>query len=217
MSAASATQGSNTASAKGMAAVPENSPANAENATRGGTYAPADRNFGDSPAAPWAEREDTHGTGDEATEPAADTDARTAAEPAARIAEDGQTGGADAGEGESKTDGGEVDYEALMRRDLATLKATFPELAGLNDIADMRGALRYAALRDLGLTAEEAYMAASAPRVRRDNRAHLSTPVTKGASTAMVGMSASELHTARELFGGMTDADIYSLYKRVSR
>ncbi len=207
MSAASATQGSNTASAKGMAAVPENSPANAENATRGGTYAPADRNFGDR------EREDTHGTGDEATEPAADT----TAEPAARIAEDGQTGGADAGEGESKTDGGEVDYEALMRRDLATLKATFPELAGLNDIADMRGALRYAALRDLGLTAEEAYMAASAPRVRRDNRAHLSTPVTKGASTAMVGMSASELHTARELFGGMTDADIYSLYKRVSR
>ena len=211
MSAASATQGSNSASAKGMAAVPENSPANAENATRGGTYAPADRNFGDR------EREDTHGTGDEATEPAADTDARTAAEPAARIAEDGQTGGAHAGEGESKTDGGEVDYEALMRRDLATLKATFPELAGLNDIADMRGALRYAALRDLGLTAEEAYMAASAPRVRRDNRAHLSTPVTKGASTAMVGMSASELHTARELFGGMTDADIYSLYKRVSR
>ena len=207
MSAASATQGSNTASAKGMAAVPENSPANAENATRGGTYAPADRNFGDR------EREDTHGTGDEA----ADTAADTAAEPAARIAEDGQTGGADAGEGESKRDGGEVDYEALMRRDLATLKATFPELAGLNDIADMRGALRYAALRDLGLTAEEAYMAASAPRVRRDNRAHLSTPVTKGASTAMVGMSASELHTARELFGGMTDADIYSLYKRVSR
>lgn len=207
MSAASATQGSNSASAKGMAAVPENSPANAENATRGGTYAPADRNFGDR------EREDTHGTGDEATEPAADT----TAEPAARIAEDGQTGGADAGEGESKRDGGEVDYEALMRRDLATLKATFPELAGLNDIADMRGALRYAALRDLGLTAEEAYMAASAPRVRRDNRAHLSTPVTKGASTAMVGMSASELHTARELFGGMTDADIYSLYKRVSR
>ena len=135
----------------------------------------------------------------------------------AKIAEDGQTGCADTGEGENKTDGGEVDYEALMRRDLATLKATFPELAGLNDIADMRGALRYAALRDLGLTAEEAYMAASAPRVRRDNRAHLSTPVTKGASTAMVGRSASELHTARELFGGMTDADIYSLYKRVSR
>lgn len=129
-------------------------------------------------------------------------------------------GGEDAGdtpdEG-AESNGAGIDYGELMRRDLATLKASFPELAGLNDIADMRGALRYAALRDLGLTAEEAYMAASAPRVRKDNRAHLSAPVTRGASTAMVGMSQGELHTARELFGDMTDADIYNLYKRVSR
>lgn len=206
MSAASATEAAATARGnENGSAIGESSHVTAENATRGATYAPADRNFGDSPA-PQA----TEGEADDGTEKSTPSESTQAVDTP-------PVGTDDAGEGESKADGGEVDYEALMRRDLATLKATFPELAGLNDIADMRGALRYAALRDLGLTAEEAYMAASAPRVRRDNRAHLSTPVTKGASTAMVGMSASELHTARELFGGMTDADIYNLYKRVSR
>lgn len=159
------------------------------------------------------------------TDEGADTPLKTAVE-SEGVTADTEEGATVTGVGEdapeapsAESDGraAEIDYGELMRRDLATLKATFPELAGLSDIADMRGALRYAALRDLGLTAEEAYMAASAPRVRRDNRAHLSAPVTRGASTAMVGMSQGELHAARELFGGMTDADIYNLYKRVSR
>lgn len=109
----------------------------------------------------------------------------------------------------------EVDYEAIMRSDLVSLKSKFPELHGLRDISELPGALRYAALRDLGLTAEEAYMAASAPRVRRDNRSHLSTAVSRGAGAPGGSMTHAELLAARQLFGGMSDAEIQSLYKRV--
>lgn len=109
-----------------------------------------------------------------------------------------------------------VDYDALMREDLETLRATFPELKDLPDVSALSGAMRYAALRDMGLSAVEAYMASSAPRTRRDNRSHLSSPVTRGAGAPKGAMSHSELCAARELFSEMTDAEIHSLYKRVN-
>lgn len=110
----------------------------------------------------------------------------------------------------------EVDYAALMADDLRTLKESFPELNGLGSIAELSGAMRYAALRDMGLDAVEAYMASCAPRRSRDSRAHLKSAVPKGASAPKGGMTKEELATARELFHGMTDAEIRSLYKRVS-
>lgn len=109
-----------------------------------------------------------------------------------------------------------VDYEAVMREDLAALKAAFPELEGLGDLSELTGALRYAALRDMGLSAVEAYMAACAPRTRRDSRAHLSATVRGGAGAPHGAMTHGELTAARELFSGLSDAEIHSLYKRVN-
>lgn len=109
-----------------------------------------------------------------------------------------------------------VDYEALIKEDVTALKAEFPELGGINDILDLNNPLRYAALRDLGLSPAEAYLA-TAKRVNKDTRAHLRSAHGRNASSAINMMSAHELAAARELFPGKNDAELQRLYKRVSK
>ena len=109
-----------------------------------------------------------------------------------------------------------VDYEKIMREDLEILRANFPELSGIRDISELSGAMRYAALRDLGLTAIEAYLATSHRVVKRDTRSHLSSAVSHTAGIPGGSMSRGELAVARELFSGMTDSELYNLYKRVT-
>lgn len=100
-----------------------------------------------------------------------------AAEPA-----DGNGAGAESGTGsavgesdDADATGAPVDYAALAARDLGEIKRLAPALAGLSHLAELPNALRYAALRDAGLSVEEALHAAChaylAPRavVRRRN------------------------------------------------
>ena len=108
------------------------------------------------------------------------------------------------------------DYEALMRSDVEALKAQFPELSGINDVTDLNNPLRYATLRDLGLTPEEAYLA-TAKRVGVDTRSHLRSAHGRNASTSQSAMSQHELAAARELFPGKSDRELQNLYKRVSK
>lgn len=110
-----------------------------------------------------------------------------------------------------------VDYEQIMREDLEVLRANFPELSELRDISELSGALRYAALRDLGLTAIEAYLATSHKVTKKDNRAHLSTAISHSAGAPHGAMTRAELAVARELFSGLSDAQLYNLYKRVTK
>jgi hypothetical protein len=110
----------------------------------------------------------------------------------------------------------QVDYEALIASDVATLKADFPELAGIKDITDLNNPLRYAALRDLGLSPAEAYMA-TAKRSTRDNRSHLASARGKSMTADAGVMSQYELATARELFPGRSDSELQRLYKRVTK
>ena len=107
-----------------------------------------------------------------------------------------------------------VDYAALIEEDIATLKGEFPELSSLGSITELNDPIRYAALRDLGLSAEEAYLA-TAKRVKRDNRAHLTTAYGKSATSPSSMMTQRELSEARELFGNLSDLEIQRLYKRV--
>ena len=109
-----------------------------------------------------------------------------------------------------------IDYEALIASDVDALKAEFPELKGINDITDLNNPLRYAALRDLGLSPAEAYMA-TAKRRTQDTRAHLRSAHGRNAATAMGMMSQYELATARELFPGMSDSELQRLYKKVNK
>ncbi len=124
---------------------------------------------------------------------------------------------------EGTTDGGdtddlakETDYSSIIESDLKELRAQFPELKGIVDITELNNPLRYAALRDLGLTPREAYLATADRPRRHDNRSHLSTAVPRGAGEVRGGMSREELIRARELFSGMSDTELQSLYRKVS-
>ena len=142
-----------------------------------------------------------------------------AAEPA-----DGNGAGAESGTGsaagesdDADATGAPVDYAALAARDLGEIKRLAPALAGLSHLAELPNALRYAALRDAGLSVEEALHAAChaylAPRAA-DNRAHLRSAVPIGAAGTPSRMTAAEMREARELFGDLTEGEIERLYAR---
>ena len=110
---------------------------------------------------------------------------------------------------------GDIDYAAVVEEDIKLLKAEFSELASLSDICELNDPLRYAALRDLGLSPIEAYLA-TAKRVKKDNRSHL--VATRTVSVAKSDfMSEAELAAAREIFTGVSDREIRKLYKRVTK
>ena len=109
-----------------------------------------------------------------------------------------------------------TDYAELAKEDLANLKAEFPELAEIKDICELNNPLRYAALRDLGLSCTEAYLATAKRAPRRDNRAHLSA-IRTVSYAPQSSMSEAEMALARELFSDMSDAQIRKLYKKVNR
>ena len=113
-------------------------------------------------------------------------------------------------------DGAEIDYEALIASDVASLKAEFPELAGIKNVTDLNNPLRYAALRDLGLTPAEAYMA-TAKRSASDTRSHLVSARGRSMAQDAGMMSQLELATARDLFPGRSDSELQRLYKRVTK
>lgn len=126
--------------------------------------------------------------------------------------------GSAAGESDDADATGEgVDYAALAARDLGEIKRLAPALAGLSHLAELPNALRYAALRDAGLSVEEALHAAChaylAPRAA-DNRAHLRSAVPIGAAGTPSRMTAAEMREARELFGDLTEGEIERLYAR---
>ena len=75
---------------------------------------------------------------------------------------------------------------------------------------------RYRELRALGLSVEEAYRATAKKKPAPDNRAHLSVSVGGGGAPTSHGISEPELRSAREIFSGMSDAEIRRLYKRVT-
>lgn len=112
---------------------------------------------------------------------------------------------------------GEIDYAALAKEDMRELIAAFPHLEGKKSIAELDNPLRYAALRDLGLTPREAFLATSAPVIKYDNRSHLSGAVPRRAGSASDMLGAGELMAARELFADLSDREIQKLYKKVSR
>ena len=110
-----------------------------------------------------------------------------------------------------------ADYSAIIERELAELRRAFPELKDLRDITELENPMRYAALRDLGLSTREAYLATTERRIKRDNRAHLSPATPRRAGSPGGTMSREELRAARELFSGMGDGELQALYRRVAR
>ena len=103
----------------------------------------------------------------------------------------------------------------IIMEDLDELIADFPELASLRDIEELNDPLRYGRLRDLGLTPKEAYLATRGKKVTQDSRAHLSGAKPKPMNTPG-SISSYAVRCVRELFDGISDEEIISLYKRVN-
>ncbi len=113
-----------------------------------------------------------------------------------------------------------VDYFALEEEDLKVLKREFPELSGIKSITELKNPLRYGALRDLGLTPRESYLATGGSEYThqsRGNRDHLVTSVPRGSYSDYIGMTKAELENARQIFHGLSDSEINALYKKVTR
>ena len=108
-----------------------------------------------------------------------------------------------------------TDYAAIAKSDTEYLREHFAELSDIKDISELENPLRYAALRDLGLTPEEAYLATTRKR-RTDNRSHLYASVPRHSAPPVSAMTERELIEARELFPNASDAQIRKLYKKVT-
>ena len=109
------------------------------------------------------------------------------------------------------------DYEALMRADLEELKSIFPALREKSSIREFDDPLRYAALRDLGLTPKEAYLATRRINADHGTISHITSSVPKSAARAPESISQSELESARMLFSDLSDREIQKLYRKVTK
>lgn len=119
-------------------------------------------------------------------------------------------------------------FEAKATADLKELHAAYPETKQYSHIkdlpADVRG--KFGKFRDMGLSAKEAYAAANPDGARQavadsvkkqaqhDSKAHLKSSVPKPSKPDAIAMSKAELKELREIFQGMSDAEIKKLYKQ---
>lgn len=120
-------------------------------------------------------------------------------------------------EAAAEADTDEVDYASVLNADIEELKASFAELNGMESISELADPVRFGALRDLGLTAREAYLASGGRKRTYDNRTHLVSSVPGGARSAVDGISRQELDMARDLFDGMSESEIQRLYRKVTK
>ena len=111
----------------------------------------------------------------------------------------------------------EPDYAKIIDDDIRALKEEFPELHSMTDIYELKNPARYGALRDLGLSAKEAYLASGGVRAMRDNRSHLYSSVPKSATSPLGEIPRQEFELAKEIFSDMSDSEIRKLYQKVKR
>lgn len=104
----------------------------------------------------------------------------------------------------------------ILEEDLDLLKKDFSDLQDISDISQLPNPTRYAALRDLGLTPKEAYLATS-PIKKTDTRSHLKTGVPHISKSPVSSMTRREWQVARALFEDMNDSDIEKLYRKVTK
>lgn len=142
---------------------------------------------------------------------------------------DGEGGGAggDAADAKSDTADMPMDYAKMAADDLAIINRTFPGL-GLTDLRKIDNPGRYGAMRDMGLSPEEAFRAtnherirahtAAAERARADSKSHIRGDMPKKQGSADdFSLSAKEMREARELFPDKSDKEITALYRSVSK
>lgn len=125
---------------------------------------------------------------------------------------------------QAKAQANTAKYEKMMAQDLADLKSEGLIDSTVQSIREIENVKRFAELRDLGLSAVEAYRAASGKKLdaRIEQKArhvatgkeHLTTPKSRGSAGHGSTMSRSEKAYYRELLGTDDDKAIEAAYKR---
>lgn len=115
--------------------------------------------------------------------------------------------------------------EQILSADLAAIKAEFKSAEKFNSVAEFPNIKKFGEMRDLGLSAVEAFRVAQpdivaesfAPHAVADSKSHLKSAVPKGARDTSITIPSGELDEYRELFPGKSDAELNALYKRATK
>lgn len=110
----------------------------------------------------------------------------------------------------------EVDYEALAARDLEELQMLSPDFRHVEHLSELPFARRFAELRELGLTVKEALYATLPSLPHASTKAHLTSSVPRAKGRSEGALSTEEMRAAKDLFYGLSEKEINSLYRRVS-
>ncbi len=117
----------------------------------------------------------------------------------------------------SGKDGRGIDYAAMAEEDFRVLSALYPEVEALGSIAALSNRERFAELRELGLSPEEAYRATRPFPKRGSGKRHMTGASARRMSVGATSMPYGELEAARGLFPGLSSSEILSLYKRCTK
>ena len=109
-----------------------------------------------------------------------------------------------------------VDYAAQAASDLKEIQALSPEFSGAKHLSDLPFARRFAELRDLGLSVKEALFATLPSLPTQSGKEHLRSSVPRSKSAPDGVLPPDEMRAAKDLFYGLSEKEINSLYKRVS-
>ena len=109
-----------------------------------------------------------------------------------------------------------VDYAAQAASDLKEIQALSPEFLGAKHLSELPFARRFAELRDLGLSVKEALFATLPTLPIQSGKEHLRSSVPRSKSAPDGVLPPDEMRAAKDLFYGLSEKEINSLYKRVS-
>ena len=135
----------------------------------------------------------------------------------------------DAEESTTEQNEGEPDpiaeLEKMASEDLAEIKRLFPSLSSLSHVRELDRAERFGEMREAGFSVEEALMATNYERIfeaiisksnRQNGKSHLAGTVPDSAQRSSTSMTTDQMKAARELFSGLSEREIHSLYKRAT-
>ena len=109
-------------------------------------------------------------------------------------------------------------YEEMARSDLAAIVALRPEYAACRHLGELPFAGRFAELRELGLSCEEALAAADRTPHTRGSKNHLHSVLPRTGGERISPAARRDLAAAREIFGErLSEKELADLYRRATR
>ena len=123
-------------------------------------------------------------------------------------------------------DDGQPDFAAMAAADVAEIGKAYPAL-GIKSLTELNNLKRFGELRDLGMTAVEAFRATNADRLtanaeqvganKATGKAHLQSVAKKAGARAASQMTKAERAAAEEMLDGVPGADLDKLYARATK